>query len=137
MANKPLKFRSETIKAIQSGESDITWRLFDDKDLMVGDVIDLINVTTDKKFGEAEITEVREKKMAEIGEDDMDESERYDSPEEMYAAYKEYYAEEDIGPDTMVKVVRFKYTPETKLDDDEDEEAEEEFSDEGMYDEEE
>jgi len=59
--NKSLKFRSNLIEAIESGESNITWRLFDDKDISVGDVIDLINRDTDAKFGEATVVEVREK----------------------------------------------------------------------------
>ena len=133
MVNKPLKFRSSAIEAIESGESNITWRLYDDKDIAVGDILDLINRDTDSKFGEATVMEVREKKLSEVDDDDIDDSERYDSPEEMYAAFSEYY-DEEVGPDTPVKIIRFQFMPEVASDDgedmDEEEDLEEEFLDE-------
>jgi hypothetical protein len=43
MAQKTLKFREELCKLIMEGKKDSTWRLFDDKDLSVGDEVDLVN----------------------------------------------------------------------------------------------
>ena len=38
---KVLKFREYLVPLVLSGEKDSTWRLFDDKDLSVGDEIEL------------------------------------------------------------------------------------------------
>ena len=104
---KSLKFREHLVKPILSGEKNITWRFFDEKNLSAGDEIDLINWKTREKFGEAVITDVREKKMAELEEGDFEGYEKFSSREEMYDTYKNYYGEK-IGPDTIVKIVRFK-----------------------------
>jgi len=48
----------------------------------------------------------------------------------MYAAFQEYYPEE-VGPDTMVKVIRFEFMPELASDEDlDDEEPKEDLTDE-------
>lgn len=39
---KTLKFRSHLADLILKGEKDVTWRLFDDKDLTIGDQLELL-----------------------------------------------------------------------------------------------
>lgn len=104
---KTLKFRDHLAKMILAGEKDLTWRLFDDKDLTKGDVVDLVNYETHEVFGQAELVEVREKSMSKIEEEDFDGHEKFASDEEMYATYREYYGD-SVGPETLVKIIRFK-----------------------------
>ncbi|NOY35708.1 MAG: ASCH domain-containing protein, partial [bacterium] len=48
---KSLKFKEHLVPLVLSGEKISTWRLFDDKDLRVGDKVDLINSDTKEVFG--------------------------------------------------------------------------------------
>jgi len=48
---KSLKFSPEIIDQIKAGEITNTWRLFDDKQLEIGDDIQLINSQTGAVFG--------------------------------------------------------------------------------------
>ena len=56
---KSLKFRDHLVKLVLEEKKDVTWRLFDDKDLSEGDEVDLINWNTKEKFGEAILTDTR------------------------------------------------------------------------------
>ena len=107
MATKVIKFRDDLTKLVLAGEKDSTWRLFDDKDLAKGDEVDLVNWNTEETFGKATLTEVREKKMGELEDIDFDGHEKFASEEEMYKTYRTYYGDK-VGPDTVVKIIRFK-----------------------------
>ena len=106
MNKKTLKFRDNLTKLVLAGEKNLTWRLFDDKDLAEGDEVDLINWKTKEKFGEAKLVKVWEKKMGELQESDFDGHEKFSSNEEMYKTYRLYYGDK-VGPDTIVKIIRF------------------------------
>lgn len=43
---KTIKFRDYLVPLVLSGEKNSTWRLFDDKDIQVGDTVQLINWNT-------------------------------------------------------------------------------------------
>lgn len=107
MENKKVKFRDHLAAMILSREKTSTWRLFDDKDLKVGDIIDLINWNTTEKFGEAEILEVLEKPLSELEDSDFMGHEKFESTEQMYEIYKKYYGDR-VTPETVVKIIRFK-----------------------------
>lgn len=107
MKEKSIKFRDHLVKLVMSGEKDATWRLFDDKELSEGDVIDLVNWNTKEVFGEAKLTKVYEKKLGDVEESDFDGHEKYQSEEEMYKTYRTYYGDK-VGPETVVKIIRFK-----------------------------
>lgn len=107
MEKKTLKFRDRLVKLILNGEKDITWRLFDEKNLSIGDEIDLINWNTKDKFGEAIITEIWEKRMEDIEEKDFEGHEKFSGKEEMYDTYTTYYGRK-VDEKTVVKVIRFK-----------------------------
>ncbi|HLP86774.1 MAG TPA: ASCH domain-containing protein [Candidatus Paceibacterota bacterium] len=106
MESKVVKFRDKLAKLILAGEKNLTWRLFDDKDLKKGDIVDLVNWNTGEKFGEAKLTDVYEKKMGEVEESDFDGHEKFTSDEEMYQTYRTYYGDK-VGPETIVKIIRF------------------------------
>lgn len=104
--NKSLKFRPHLIPLIFSGEKDVTWRLFDDKNIQVGDKIDMLNWETKEKFGECLAIAVREKKLGDIGNDDLTGHEEFANSEEMLATYKRYYGD-GVDWDTTVKIINF------------------------------
>jgi uncharacterized protein YqfB (UPF0267 family) len=106
MEKKTIKFRDFLIPLVLSGEKNSTWRLFDDKDLQVGDEVDLINWNTKEKFADAFLTEVREKELGTLEAEDFEGHEKFESEEAMYESYKTYYGE-GVTPHTSVKIIRF------------------------------
>lgn len=104
---KTLKFRADLIPKILSGEKTTTWRLFDDKNLSVGDVLQFVNKDTKGVFTKAEITKIREKKLGDVVESDFEGHEQYKSWEVMLKHYREYYGDK-VNLDTMVKMIEFR-----------------------------
>lgn len=106
MRMKLLKFRSQLVPLVLSGQKDITWRLFDDKDLSVGDKVELREFGKDSSFAVAVITKVTEKKFGDLNKLDKDGHELFSSIKEMYDTYSTYY-NTDVTPDTYLKVIHF------------------------------
>lgn len=104
---KTIKFRPALAQLILEGKKTTTWRLFDDKDLQAGDVVELMNWETKEVFGRAVITETDEKSIKDLNDKDWEGHERFVNDEEMYAKYREYYPGREIGPDTLVKILHF------------------------------
>jgi len=104
---KTLKFRHHLADEILAGRKTITWRLFDDKDLKLGDKIELLYWETKEKFADAEIIEVREKKLGEIEEKDFEGHEKFENREEMLETYRKYYGDK-VDWNTAVKIIKFK-----------------------------
>ena len=107
---KTLKFMPELCEQILSGEKTSTWRLFDDKDLQSGDVVEFINKETGKVMGVAVLTNVKIKTLGSLEETDWAGHETYTSIEEMYRTYSEYYGEQ-VGSESEVKLITFIFTP--------------------------
>lgn len=84
---KTLKFFSHLVNKILIGEKTSTMRLFDDKDLTVGDELIFINTETGEKFGEAEITSIKIKTLGSLTDDDCFGNGKFSSKEEMYEIY--------------------------------------------------
>lgn len=105
--HKIVKFRSHLAQKIKDGKKITTWRLFDDKDLQVGDTIDLINWESGEKFGEAEITDVKEKKLGEVDDSDYEGHETFESREEMMQTYRKYYGDK-VDENSPLKIIKFK-----------------------------
>lgn len=103
---KSLKFRSYLVPLVLSGEKNATWRLFDDKDLQVGEEVELLEFVTIRQFASAKITDIVEKPLGEITEEDKAGHEGFASDEEMYKTYETYY-KQPVGPETLVKIIRF------------------------------
>lgn len=110
---KSLKFKPELAQLIIAGKKYCTWRLFDDKDLKEGDILDLINSDTREKFGEAKLTHANEKKMKDLVEADFDGHEKFSNEDEMYRTYRSYYGDR-VAPETIVKVINFEFVPTQK-----------------------
>ena len=86
-------------------------RLFDDKDLKVGDDLELINSDDGNVFAKAVIMDVINKKLAEVDDVDLDGHEKWNNKEEMLESLKKYYGDR-VNLDTIVKIIRFNLSDE-------------------------
>ena len=68
---KSLKFMPYLIEQILSGAKTATWRLFDDKALSRGDKLEFINQESGEKFADAEISNIKEKELGLIVDEDF------------------------------------------------------------------
>jgi hypothetical protein len=107
---KTLKFMPELAEKILSGEKTSTWRLFDDKDLQVGDEILFINKGTLAEFGRGKIIALSVRTLGKLSEADWEGHEKFASEEEMYSTYRRYYGDL-VGPETEVKILTFYFKP--------------------------
>lgn len=103
---KTIKFREYLVPLVLSGEKDSTWRLFDDKDIQVGDNVLLLNWNTKEQFGSALIVSVKEKMLKELQDSDFEGHEKFESTEKMYEEYRKYYGDK-VAPESVVKIIRF------------------------------
>ena len=103
---KTLKFKHDFVKEILEGRKTTTWRLFYDKDLQVGDEIELIDAKTGIAFKDAVIISIEEKKVKNITDEELKNHE-YASRDEMIKSHKNYYGDK-VDLDTMVKIIKFK-----------------------------
>lgn len=111
---KSLKFDHKLAQLILDGEKTSTWRLFDDKDLSVGDEVKLIDKVnpdrpeTWKTIGTARINTIVQKRLGDITAEDYEAHEQFSSNYQMIETYKKYYGA-DVTPDTVVKIIRFTF----------------------------
>lgn len=104
---KTLKFKSHLVELILSGEKTTTWRLFDDKDLQVGDEVELVNSDTKEVAARAQITHVLTKPLGQVTDADYAGHERYESQDDLLNHFRQYYGER-VNLGTELKVVNFK-----------------------------
>lgn len=115
---KTLKFNHRSARLIAQGKKISTWRLFDDKDLSVNDQLTIIDkVKQDepaswKAIGVATITEIVEKRLADVTEENMIGEGSFATKKEMYRTYQQYYGDK-VEPSTPVKIVYFDFQEET------------------------
>ncbi|HEU5004955.1 MAG TPA: reverse transcriptase-like protein [Candidatus Saccharimonadales bacterium] len=111
---KTLKFNHETAKLIEEGQKISTWRMFDDKDLSVNDEIRIIDKVEDsnpqtwKIIGTAKITEIVEKRLEDITEENIHDDNAYASKRDMLEVYRGYYGSKVTGS-TPVKIIYFDF----------------------------
>ena len=103
---KKVKFAENLVPLVLSREKTSTWRLWDDKNLSVGDTIALYEYGSETKFGTAQITKVIEKPMGELTLEDKKGHEEFSSDTEMYDTYTRYY-KQAVGPHSQVKIIWF------------------------------
>ncbi len=104
---KTLKFLPNLAPLVLSGEKTTTWRLWDDKDLQVGDRVSFLNSDNKEEFAVAELTQSLEKKFNQLTEEDWVGHEKFDTEEEMYQSYSAAYSKE-VTPETDLKIIHFK-----------------------------
>lgn len=103
---KTLKFREVLSKLVLKGEKTTTWRIFDDKNIQVGDELSLLVWETKEEFAKAKVVQVREVPFKDFADEDWDGHEKFSSDEEMYATYSGYY-NQPVTENTIVKIVKF------------------------------
>lgn len=104
--NKRLRFESYLVSKVLSGEKTSTWRLWDDKDLAVDDLLSLVDRGTDREFAFAKIDRILEKSFKELTGADKVGHEGFKSDEEMYATYTKFY-DRKVDQDSVVKIIWF------------------------------
>lgn len=105
--NKTLKFDPRQIPLIFNGSKTSTWRLWDDKDLKTGDIVDFLNGENKEKICTVELTKVMEKPFKDLVPEDMFGHETYDSQTHMLEAMQEIY-KKPVTVDTVVKICWYK-----------------------------
>jgi hypothetical protein len=105
---KTLKFAPHLVDKILSGEKTSTWRLFDDKDLSVGDELSFVNKENDEMFGTAQLTSVKMRTLGTLTEEDWIGHERFATEDEMYATYRTFYGE-TVDETSEVKILTFDF----------------------------
>jgi hypothetical protein len=108
---KTLKFTPELCIKILEGTKTSTWRLFDDKDLQIGDELIFINKESLEQFGTAKIGSLYTKTLGTLEDIDWQGHERFASDEEMFKTYRKYYGDK-VSADTEVKIIHFDFTKE-------------------------
>lgn len=110
--NKTVKFIPQLTELIKNGSKTTTWRLFDDKELTVGDTLKLATRDGEKvtEFGKAIITKVSIRTISTLKPEDYVGHEPSIDP---LSEYREYYGDK-VQEDTEVKVIKFKVLEITK-----------------------
>jgi hypothetical protein len=104
---KTLKFKDNLVPLALNGSKTITWRINDDKDLRVGDMLLFINKDTGEEFGKAEIISIKAKQLGEVNENDYDEGhEKYKDKEDLLKHYRDYYGD-SVSEETPLKIIGF------------------------------
>ncbi|MFA5946063.1 MAG: ASCH domain-containing protein [Patescibacteria group bacterium] len=108
---KTLKFAPNLVPLVLSGEKTSTWRLFDDKDLQIGDELTFVNRETLKEFAKAILTGVREKRLGDITENDetVEKHEHLGTSQERMETFRNIYGDK-VTADAMVKMLKFALT---------------------------
>jgi hypothetical protein len=113
---KTLKLDHQLAEHVVTGEKTSTWRLFDDKDLSVNDTVRLIDKVDPERpetwrvIGTGLINQVIQKRLGDIGPEDMDGHTKYTSKGVILTTYRKYYGEK-VNETTTVKIVHFVFQP--------------------------
>lgn len=113
---KSLKLDHEIALLVLNGQKTNTWRINDDKDLSVNDKVELIdkvdgnNPRTWQIFGVATINQISTKRLGDVTNTDTKGHEAFKNEQQMYETYRRYYGP-SVGPDSIVKIIHFSFTP--------------------------
>lgn len=107
LPQKTLKFSPDLVPLVLDGSKTSTWRLWDDKDLQLGDQITLIKRPELTPFATAEIINILEKPIGKMTEEEKQGHEKFSSDDVMYKTYSNYYQRE-VKSDTIIKIIFFK-----------------------------
>lgn len=105
--SKSLKFEKHLVPLVLTGEKYTTWRLWDDKDLKTGDIVDFIRRPELDIFAKVKLIKVVEKSMSRLTENDKKGHESFESESQMYEHYSQLY-KKPVSAKTPIKIIRFK-----------------------------
>jgi len=102
---KTLKFVHSLVLPILSSQKNSTWRINDDKDIVVDDELSLIHIDG-TEFARAKVTNVKLTTFAKLSAADRADHKFFKNDDEMYEMFSQFYSM-DVGPETPVKVIKF------------------------------
>lgn len=105
--NNTLKFKTQYVEDILQRDRIITTGLFNEENLSVGDIVDLINFDTKEKFATGKVTGVRRASFEEMAKDSIDRPGIYDQ-------YLDFYGKE-IEPGDEVEWIDLEITEKGNL----------------------
>jgi ribonuclease HI len=105
---KALKFSSDQIDNIKKGLFFKTWRLYDDKDIGVGDCVQFIDSASKHPFGYGLIKKIIIKRIDDLDDSDKNGHKVYESQEQMISEFNKYYGQ-NVNLDTVIKVIEFEF----------------------------
>jgi len=109
---KALKVNHDSAQLIRAGKRNSTWRINDDKDLHVNDIVmlidqvDPISPATWQELGKVRITQILEKQLGQLTQDDIGPEETLTTLEDRLNIYRTYYGPQ-VKAETPVKIVFF------------------------------
>lgn len=103
---KTLGFAPDLIPLILDGSKTVSWRLFDDKNLSVGDEVVCVHQFTRQPFATFIITSLIIKRLKDINDMDRKGHEKVDNLAHVIDMYQKYYSK-DLTGDEDVKIIRF------------------------------
>ncbi len=103
---KTLKFVAPLPELILAGKKTSTWRLNDEKNIIVNDELSLCDAGG-KEFARAKVIEVLFSKLGSLDSQEKAGHESYASKQEMYDTFSKFY-NLPVGPATEVKIIKFK-----------------------------
>ena len=113
---KKLKFSPNLVSLILKGEKTATWRLWDDKDLQTGDVVEFVNFETGELFAKAILTRVITKPFKDLEEQDKYGHEKYGSDKELFEMFEKYYGK-PVEENTPFKIIWFQLIDPSEIKD--------------------
>lgn len=118
---KTLKLDHKLAELVRQGKKTSTWRLFDDKDLSVGDEVELLDKVNPRDRSTwvpaavGHITTVIEKRMKDLSAIELAEH-GYQSLDEAVESFQQHYGN-DVSAATPLKIIHFEVKPVQKIDD--------------------
>lgn len=112
---KSLKLDHRSAQAVAQGLSTTTWRINDDKDLHVNDIVNLIDKqdpsdpSTWTVFGRGVIVSVLEKQLGKVTQSDLLPNEKLPPLPQLLKEFRSYYGAQ-VGAETPVKIIRFTFS---------------------------
>ena len=103
---KTLKFSDGLPEKILNGSKTATWRLNDEKGIVVGDNLSFCYIDG-TEFAKAVATLVKVTTFGIMTTEDKEGHESSRSEEEMFKTFEKYYNMK-VGPETEVKIIKFK-----------------------------
>ena len=104
---KTIKFASDLVPLILSGQKTATWRFGDDKNIQVGDDLEFRDAKSGEVFGHAKVLTVREKKIKDINQADYDEGHEQTPKEMTLTQYFKTFYGEAISKESVLKLIKF------------------------------
>ncbi|HZM63829.1 MAG TPA: reverse transcriptase-like protein [Candidatus Saccharimonadales bacterium] len=118
---KTLKLNHKEAQEILNGKRTTTWRLFDDKDISVNDVVQLLDKIDEhdsqtwKVIGIAKITKILEKQLGSSTENEYA-KEGFKTLTQLMERHAGFYRQK-INETTPAKIIHFNFEPKTELED--------------------